>query len=248
MKIRAAIIDDENHGIKTIEHLLAKHCPEVEIVFTTNQSVKAKELLEVHSPDLVFLDIEMPLMNGIELLQQFKPIPFKVIFTTAYDQYAIKAIRLNALDYLLKPVDKTELRNAVDEFINNNLQTTSEQIQQLEHLQKSRIMDTLALSTQQGLHFVKLTDIMLLEAVSCYTNIILQDGSKHLISKTLAVLEEVLQDNPSFFRTHKSSIVNLQYIKQYIRGEGGEIILQNDTRISISRNKKQEFLNLFTKV
>lgn len=248
MKIKAAIIDDENHGIKTMEHLLAKHCPEVQIVFTCNQSTKAKPLLELHAPELVFLDIEMPMMNGIELLQQFNPIPFKVIFTTAYDQYAIKAIRLNALDYLLKPVDKTELRNAVDEFINNNLETTAEQVQQLEHLQKSRILDTLALSTQQGLHFVKLADIMLLEAVSCYTNIVLKDGSKHLVSKTLAVLEEVLHDNPIFFRPHKSSIVNLQFIKQYIRGEGGEIVLQNDTRISISRNKKQEFLGLFTKV
>jgi two-component system LytT family response regulator len=248
MKIKVAIIDDENHGIKAMEHLLGKHCPEVDIVFTTNQSTKAKSLLELHKPDLIFLDIEMPLMNGIELLQQFNPIPFKVIFTTAYDQYAIKAIRLNALDYLLKPVDKIELRLAVDEYINSKVATSVDQVQQLEHLQKSRILDTLALSTQQGLHFVKLADIMLMEAVSCYTNIILKDGTKHLVSKTLAVLEEVLQDDPSFFRPHKSSIVNLQFIKQYIRGEGGEIVLQNDTRISISRNKKQEFLAMFTKV
>jgi len=246
--IKAAIIDDEYHGINALQHLIHKYCPEVEVVFTTQHSLDAPALFEQHKPALVFLDIEMPLQNGIELLQQFSTLPFKVIFTTAYDQYAIQAIRLNALDYLLKPVDRQELRAAVDKYLQNELQTTPLQVAELQRMQHEKVLDTIALSTGQGLTFVKLADIMLLEAISCYTSIIMKDGTKHLVSKTLALFEEALDGQPGFFRAHKSYMVNLKFIKQYLKGEGGEIILQNDQSIALSRNKKQEFLALFTKV
>lgn len=246
--IKAAIIDDEYHGINALQHLVRKYCPEIEIVFTTQHSPDAPALLEKHKPNLVFLDIEMPLQNGIELLKQFSTLPFKVIFTTAYDQYAIQAIRLNALDYLLKPVDRQELRAAVDKYIQNELLTTPVQVAELQRMQHEKVLDTIALSTSQGLTFVKLADIMLLEAVSCYTSIIMKDGTKHLVSKTLALFEEALEGQAGFFRAHKSYMVNLKFIKQYLKGEGGEIILQNNQAIALSRNKKQEFLALFTKV
>jgi two-component system, LytTR family, response regulator len=245
--IKAIIIDDEKHCIITLQHLLKKH-GEVEVLATTQDSTEAKALIEKHEPQIVFLDIEMPQLNGFDVLNQFETIPFKVVFTTAYDQYALKALRLNALDYLLKPIAAEDVATVIEKFKNNEIDTTKSQAQNLHLFNNKRMQDTIALSTQQGLLFVKLDDMMYLEADSCYTKIIMQEKTKHIASKTLAAFEEVLQDNTIFFRPHKSYIVNLKFIKQYIRGEGGELIMQDGVSIAVSRNKKQEFLNLFMKV
>jgi two-component system, LytTR family, response regulator len=245
--IQAIIIDDEKHCIITLQHLLKKFA-DIEVVATTQNSAEAKDLIELHKPQLVFLDIEMPALNGFDVLNLFDHIPFKVVFTTAYDQYALKALRLNALDYLLKPVAKEDIEQVIIKYKNNEIDTTKSQAQNLHLFNNGRMQDTIALSTQQGLLFVKIEDIAYLEADSCYTKIWMQDKTKYLASKTMAAFEEVLQDNPIFFRPHKSYIVNLKYIKQYIRGEGGELIMQDGVSIAVSRNKKQEFLNLFTKV
>jgi len=245
--IKAIIIDDEKHCIITLEHLL-KQNKNVMVVATTQDSTKALELIEEHQPDLVFLDIEMPKMNGFDVIAQFNPVPFKVVFTTAYDQYALKALRLNALDYLLKPIDEDEIAIALDKFKNQEAAITTEQVQNLHLFTNGKLQDTIALSTQEGLLFVKIDNIMYLEASSNYTMIVMHDKSKHLASKTLATFEEVLQDNTLFFRSHKSNIVNLKFIKQYIRGEGGELIMLDGKNIPLSRTKKQEFLDLFTRV
>ncbi len=245
--IKVFIIDDEKHAIITLQYALQKF-DDIQILGSTQKSTMAKELIELNRPDLIFLDIEMPFMNGFELLEQFENINFKVIFTTAYNQYAIKALRMNALDYLLKPIDNDELRASLDKYVNNEILTTNDQIQQLSQFNSGKILDTLALSTQEGLHFVKVDQIMYLEASGCYTYIFMNDGAKHLVSKNLAIFEEVLKDNNLFFRPHKSHIINLKCIKQYIRGEGGELIMQNNSSITLSRNKKQEFLGLFHKV
>jgi two-component system LytT family response regulator len=245
--IKAIIIDDEKHCIITLEHLL-KQNKNITVVATTQDSTKALELIEEHQPDLVFLDIEMPKMNGFDVIAQFNPVPFKVVFTTAYDQYALKALRLNALDYLLKPIDEEEIAIALDKFKNQEAAITTEQVQNLHLFTNGKLQDTIALSTQEGLLFVKIDDIMYLEASSNYTMIVMHDKSKHLASKTLATFEEVLQDNTLFFRSHKSNIVNLKFIKQYIRGEGGELIMLDGKNIPLSRTKKQEFLDLFTRV
>ena len=245
--IKVILIDDERHALVTLQHALQKF-DDVEIVATTQKSTEAKALIEQHQTDLIFLDIEMPFLNGFEVLEQFEEIRFKVVFTTAYNQYAIKALRMNAMDYLMKPIDHKELREALDKYLNNELVTTQEQVQQIATFNTGKMLDTLALSTQEGLHFVKTDDIMFLEASGCYTYIYMNNNIKHLVSKNLAVFEEVLKDNPIFFRPHKSHVINLKYIKQYIRGEGGELIMQNNSSITLSRNKKQEFLGLFHKV
>jgi two-component system, LytTR family, response regulator len=245
--IKAIIIDDEKHCIITLQHLLSKFA-DVEVLATSQKSIEAKALIEKHEPQIVFMDIEMPELNGFDVLNLFEHIPFKVVFTTAYDQYALKALRLNALDYLLKPIAKEDIEEVLGKFKNNEMDTTKSQAQNLHLFNNGRMQDTIALSTQQGLLFVKIADIMYLEAESCYTKIWMQDKSKYLASKTLAAFEEVLQDNAIFFRPHKSYIVNLKCIKQYIRGEGGELIMEDGVSISVSRNKKQEFLNLFMKV
>jgi two-component system, LytTR family, response regulator len=245
--IKAIIIDDEKHCIVTLEHLIAQ-LDTISIVAATQNSTEAKSLIEEHQPDIVFLDIEMPEMNGFDVINQFEKLPFKVIFTTAYDQYALKALRLNALDYLLKPIDINDVKEALTKYKNKELSISKDQIQNLHVFTNGKMQDTIALSTQQGLLFVKIDDIMYLEASSCYTYIVMSDKTKHLASKTMATFEEVLNDNALFFRTHKSHIVNLKFIKQYIRGEGGELIMQDGNNIALSRNRKQEFLNLFKKI
>ena len=245
--INVLIIDDENHCIITLQHLLSDF-KNVAVLATTQDSTKAKELVEQHKPDLVFLDIEMPILNGFDVLNQFGTIPFKVVFTTAYDQYAIKALKLNALDYLLKPIDYNDIEQVLEKFKAEEMHISKDQLNHLHQFVNGKMQDTIALSTQEGLHFVKIDEIMYLEASSCYTYIVMNDKTKHLASKTMANFEEVLQDNSLFFRAHKSHIVNLKFIKQYIRGEGGEIIMQDGKNVALSRNKKQEFLSLFKKV
>ncbi|CAM3794426.1 LytTR family DNA-binding domain-containing protein [Flavobacterium branchiophilum] len=247
MMTKVLIIDDEKHCIITLEHILAD-MENVSIVATTQDSTKAKELIEKHLPDIIFLDIEMPVLNGFDLLAQFTHLPFKVVFTTAYDQYAIKALKINALDYLLKPIDQKDIEQVLEKFNAQELNLTKDQLKHLHQFINGKMQDTMALSTQDGLHFVKIDEIMYLEASSCYTYIIMNDKTKHLASKTMINFEEVLQDNSLFFRAHKSHIINLKFIKQYIRGEGGEIIMQDGKNIALSRNKKQEFLSLFKKV
>jgi two-component system, LytTR family, response regulator len=245
--IKAFIIDDEKHCIVTLEHLLKKH-PQVQLVGTTQDSTLAKDLILQHEPHLVFLDIEMPQQNGFDVLQQFDTLPFKVVFTTAYDQYALKALRLNAFDYLLKPIAANDIAEVLTKYENNEIDTSKSQAQNLHLFNSGKMQDTIALSTQQGLLFVKIEDIAYLEADSCYTKIWMQDKTKYLASKTLSNFEDVLMDNAVFFRPHKSYIVNLKFIKQYIRGDGGELIMHNGVSIAVSRNKKQEFLDLFMKV
>lgn len=245
--INAIIIDDEKHCIVTLSYVL-EQIEDINLIATTQDSTKAKELIEKHNPNLVFLDIEMPILNGLDLLSQFEEINFKVVFTTAYDQYAIKALKMNALDYLLKPIELEDVEQAIEKYNLKELQTTKEQVSHLKQFHSSKLQDTLALSTQTGLLFIKIENIMYLQASGCYTYIIMDNKTKHLASKTMGNFEEVLLDNPLFFRAHKSHIINLRFIKQYIRGEGGEIIMKDDYNIALSRNKKQEFLNLFTKV
>jgi two-component system, LytTR family, response regulator len=245
--VKVIIIDDEKHCIETLQHHLLK-IKDVEIVAMTQHSTDAKKLIQLHLPHLIFLDIEMPLLTGFDLLQQVDEINFKIVFTTAYDQYAIKALKLNALDYLLKPISKKDIEGVIEKYKNNDIINSTEQINHLHQFINGKMQDTIALSTLEGLQFIKLDDIMYLDANNGYTNIILCNQSKLLASKNMSTFEDVFDGNPIFFRAHKSNIINLKFIKQYIRGEGGEIIMQDNTSIALSRNKKQEFLAMFKRV
>ncbi len=246
--INVFLIDDEKHCTSTLQFLLEQN-EEVAIIGVQNDARKALEILKKKEVDLVFLDIEMPFMNGFELLSQWDEVPFKTIFTTAYNQYAIKALRMNALDYLLKPIDAEDLNNALNKYKTASIEPINNgQLQNLHLFNNGKMQDTIALSTLQGLIFVKIEEIMYLEASSCYTYIILKNNTKHLASKTMANFEDILSDNALFFRAHKSYLVNLKFIKEYIRGEGGDLIMQDDKLIPLSRNKKQEFLGMFKKV
>lgn len=152
------------------------------------------------------------------------------------------------MDYLLKPIDPNELKTALDKFRHEQIFTTDEQIAHLNQFKINQLSNKLALSTNKGLVFIKIKDIMYFDADGSYTHVVMSNRDQHLVSKSLANFEEVLADNPLFFRSHKSSLVNLSFIKKYIRGEGGELIMMNDKSINLSRNKKQEFLNFFKKI
>lgn len=245
--IKSIIIDDEKHCLITLQHLL-QITGEVEILSCIQKSCEAEQAIRELKPDLVFIDIEMPNLNGFEVLSQFEDFPFKVIFTTAYHQYAIRALKMNALDYLLKPISLEDIRGVMEKYKANKIEIGKSQISNMYKFSYEGFQDTIALSVQEGLIFVKLSEIIYIEGSRSYSTITMMDNKQHVVSKNLLVFEEVLAEHSFFFRPHKSFLVNLKFIKQYIRGEGGEIIMVNGKNIAISRGKKQEFLGLFQKI
>lgn len=247
---KAIIIDDEAKGRLALRQKLADYCPQIKVIAEADNGQEGILLIEHHKPDVIFLDIEMPRMNGFDMLKEIKEKNFHIIFTTAYDQYAIKAIKYAAFDYLLKPIDIEELKSTVAKIDiaqqqtelekNNQTKRQVELIQQnIEHPKKQ--FNKLAIPTSEGLMFYDIHDIIHLEANSNYTNIYFTDKTKILASKTLKDFEELLPQDV-FFRTHHSHLINLNYIKRYIKGDGGQIELQNGTYVDVSRRKKDEFL------
>ena len=190
----------------------------------------------------------MPDLNGFEVLDRFESFSFKVVFTTAYDQYAIKALKMNALDYLLKPISAEDVELVLEKFKANRIQSGKNQISNVYKFSGDNLQDTIALSVQEGLVFVKLDEVLYIEGGGSYSTIVMKNNERHMVSKNLSLFEEVLTDHPLFFRSGKSYLVNLRHIKQYIRGVGGEIVMSDGKNISISRGKKQEFLSLFHKI
>lgn len=241
--ITAVIIDDEAKGRLALREKIAAYCPQVKIIAEAGNGQEALLLIQHHKPQLIFLDIEMPRMNGFEMLNELPEKDFHVIFTTAYDQYAIKAIKYSAFDYLLKPVDIDELKFAVDKLEEKENGQTKKQVellqQNIQHPKKQ--FHKLAIPTLEGLLFYEIKDIIHLEANSNYTNIYLTDKSKITASKTLKEFEELLPED-IFFRVHHSHLINLHYIKRYIKGDGGQIELQNGIFVDVARRKKDEFL------
>lgn len=247
--LNAVIIDDEEHCIKTLAWTLDQYCSsDIHVMGRYTKPLEGLTAIETSPPDLLFLDVEMPGLSGIQLLEKLTMIRFEVIFTTAYDSYAIKAIKLNALDYLLKPIDKDELMEAVNRVKNKKAAMIEAQGSTEEKFQKDRGVNKIALSTLAGLQFIQPDDVVRIEGESNYCNFFLKDNKKILLSKKLGDAEALLKNNQSFFRAHKSHIINLKYVDKYIRGEGGEIIMQDGTSITLSRSKKEEFLQFFSKI
>jgi len=243
--IKTIIIEDEAKSRSSLRQKLKEYCPSIDIVAEAEDGLEGISLIEKHKPQLVFLDIEMPKINGFEMLNAIKEKNFNIIFTTAYDQYAIKAIKYAAFDYLLKPVDIEELRAAVSRADINETRQTKNQIellhQNMQHPKK--LLNKLAIPTLEGLLFYDINDIIQLEANSNYTNIFFNNKTKILASKTLKEFEELLPEG-IFFRVHHSHLINLNYIKRYIKGDGGQIELQNGKYVDVSRRKKEEFLKM----
>jgi len=245
--IRAVLIDDEPNNIHTLQQLLELYCPLVEVIGTGDNMPSGREVITHTQPDLVFLDIEMPYGNAFELLNSLSPVSFEVIFVTAFDNYALNAIKYSALDYLLKPINIKELQGAVQKAADKvNMQSMHKRIDTLLfNLQQPRnTYQRLALPTQEGLTFIHTADCMRFESSSNYTYVHLKNKSRIVTTKALAEFEEILNKD-QFTRIHRSHIVNHLFIKKYHRGRGGYIEMEDGTTIEVSTRKKDEFLAKF---
>lgn len=241
--INAVIIDDEHYASQALMTLLKKHCPEVSVAAVCNNSKEAVKIIRELRPQLVFLDIEMPYLNGFELLEILAPVPFDCIFTTSYDQYAIKAIRFSALDYLLKPVDPEELKAAVARVTGKRSASLQQQMELLlsRFQQPQPMVDRIALPTLEGLQIIPVDSILYCTSSSNYTIFNLTDSQKLIISRTLKEIEEMLEDY-HFLRVHHSYLVNLKEVRKYNRGEGGSLLMSDGATVDVSRSRKEMLL------
>jgi two-component system LytT family response regulator len=240
---KAIIIDDEPYCCEILAAMLESDCPDVEVINICTNGRDALSAIKRHPPDVVFLDVEMPRMNGFEMLEQLSSIKFHLIFTTSYDQYALKAIRFSAVDYLLKPIDREELKKAVQK-VNDRIQAPVPQ--QLEILLEkirypAKPINKIALPTMEGLQMVPVDDIISCESDDNYTSIQLKNSKKMLVTRTLKDMEEILEQH-SFVRVHRFYIINLNEIEKYIKGEGGYLVMSDGNTIDVARNKKEVLL------
>lgn len=239
--IRSLIVDDEPDNRLTMHTLLTKFCKDVEVVAEAGTVKEAVAKINSTKPDVVFLDIEMPQENGFQLFRYFTDIDFEVIFTTAYDEYAVKAFRYSAIDYLLKPINLEELREALTRVSNSDMQPELNKIrlQTLEY-NLDHSFQKIALPVLNGFEFINTNDIIHLKADNNYT-IVHTTNSKHLVSKTLRDFEIMLTPS-NFFRVNRSNLINLNFLKRYIRNKSPLIELTNGTQIKLPLARKQTFL------
>lgn len=238
--MKAILIDDDERNLTTLKEKLTRHCPMVTVIALCDSGEKGMIAIEELQPDLVFLDIEMPVMNGFNMLEQLSNRNFELIFVTAYDHYAIRAIRFSAIDYLLKPVNVVELTAAVDRSVQRIKQKkTNPQIEYLLELLHKK-QKHIAIPATDGLQFISIDEIIYLEANQNYTHIFLPK-QKFVVSRGLGEVEELLPSD-TFIRIHHSYVVNKNAIDRYIRGEGGQVILKNGIALDVSKRRKLFFL------
>lgn len=252
MEINCIIIDDELNNIENLKRILENQCKEVNVVGTAANADHAFQKINVYNPDLIFLDIQMPVKSGFDLLKMFREIHFEIVFITAYDKYGIQAIKFSALDYLLKPIVVEDLKLAV-----NKAKSRITQKQQnlnienlLEYLKRGQSeTPKIALPTLSEVYYVKTNEIIRCEALDNYTSFFLHDGERILVCKPLKEYAEILLPF-QFIRTHQSHLVNIHFIKSYLKEDGGKLLMRDLTKIPISRQKRnvvKEALNCFAK-
>lgn len=247
--LRVVIIDDEADAVKFIEGIITEYCPNLEIAGTAHSAREGVSVISQTNPDLVFLDVQMPHGSGFDLLSSFPVKSFDVIFITAYNHYAIQAIKFSAIDYILKPVNISELIEAVNKVEQkrvskeySNLNYTS----LLENL-KAPVPSKLAIPTNDGIEYLNTSEIIRIEADRSYSWFFLTDNRKHLVSRNLKEYQELLQDL-NFFRPHNSHLINMIFVKKFIRHEGGYIEMTDGSNVPISRGKRDLFLMQMAKI
>ena len=237
--IRSIIIDDEQHCVRSLLKDLQQHCPSIELADACYSAKEGIMAIKKYQPDLVFLDVEMPWMNGFEMLEILGEINFSIIFTTAHDEFAAKAFRISAVDYLLKPIDAGDLKSAVQKVERkldegNNLQHISNLLLNIRH---PSIEQKIALPQREGYEFVEVSAIVYCHAEGAYTKVFIREKRPMLISRSLGDVEELLP--PEIFqRIHHSSLVNITYISQFLRSDGGYVVLKTGEKLSVSKTKK----------
>jgi two-component system, LytTR family, response regulator len=242
LNIRALLIEDEPEGLENIKNLLAKYCPEVEVVATGGSNADLLRLASEENEnkyDVAFLDISLPDGLVFNALKQFDEIPFDVIFVTAFNQYALRAFEFSAIHYVLKPIEGEALMQAVSRIRRRNRETKEriEVLQQNFNPTAPNAFEKIGISGLDGVHFVRLRDIVRLEAADNYTHFMMKGGERITASRTIKAFEDTLVQL-GFVRVHKKHVVNMNYMKTYIKGEGGYLVLENGETVEVSRRKK----------
>ncbi|MEA3446250.1 MAG: LytTR family DNA-binding domain-containing protein [Bacteroidota bacterium] len=245
--LKTIIIDDEVHIRQTLEKIISKYCQNIKLVATAHSVESGVAAIRKYKPDLILLDIKMNDGTGFDLLKKLDPIDFKIIFITAYDQYAIRAFKFAAIDYLLKPVDPFDLRDAVgraEKLHQKNFDTQLKTLQENLKTNGAGTKRNIILKTQDNIHLVKVSEINYCESDGSYTNIYLIGGNKIMVSSTLKDYDEILHDS-GFFRVHKSFLINLRHIRRFEKAEGGYVILENESKIPVASRKREDLLEMF---
>lgn len=245
-----AILEDEKHQQEILMNLLQENFPDLKVISIISSVAEGRELLPKIRPDLVFMDVMLPPETSFDLLGELPTIPFEIIFTTSFEEYAVKAFRLSAVDYLVKPMVKDEFVRAVEKFKQRRTsKATNEHIQLLlENIQTTSLEYTkIALPTLTGYLFIKVNDIVRCESDNTYTTFFTTDKRKIVVSKTLKECEQMLSEY-RFYRVHNSHLINLRYLTEYIKGEGGIVKMTDGSQIDVSRRRKDEFMQVLKKV
>ncbi|OFY53955.1 MAG: hypothetical protein A2X22_01640 [Bacteroidetes bacterium GWF2_49_14] len=239
--IQAIIVDDEDNSLEALAILLQKYCPDVQVIGSAQTVASAIELIDNLKPELVFLDIALPDGQGFEVLEEVGHSGFEVVFTTAYDQYALKAFDFSALDYLLKPISAEKLQQAVERFEKiRKEESFGDRVAVLKDSLNNH-NERIILSSMDGFDVYKIADIVRCEANGSYTTFYIKGGQRIITSKTLNNFERLLADL-SFVRVHSKHLINLEYVKKYISGRGGYIVFEDGTQVDVSERKKKEFI------
>ena len=243
--LKTILVDDELNSLQNLQYKIQEYCPSIRVVGQTQNPEEAIRLIQLYKPDVIFLDIEMPKMSGFKMLEQIPEVDFEVIFITAYNHYAINAIRISAFDYLVKPVAIEDLQHTVERLGTFSVRKSKERADVLKkNLANPKTQeDQIAVPTNDGLEFIQIKQIIRIESSSNYSKLFLLNGQYLLVTRQLKDFEELLQDY-RFYRVHHSHLINLNYIARYIRGDGGQITMRNGDIIDVSRRKKEVFLKL----
>ncbi|MCS6795962.1 MAG: LytTR family DNA-binding domain-containing protein [Raineya sp.] len=242
--LTAVIVEDETKARRVLESLLQEYHPEVQVLASVDSVPEGVKAIQKHQPQIVFLDIEMPEYNGFQLFDFIHDINFDVIFTTAYQEYALKAFEFSATAYLLKPLQIDKLAQAIEKVKEKLGKNTQERIEILKKTWSQEKITKIALPIAEGFLFAEINDIMYLQAEGAYTHLILRDKRRFTVSKNIKNFEDLLKIE-IFFRPHRSYIINLNAVKQYYRQDGGYVVMENGDSISISKEKKDEFLQAY---
>jgi two-component system, LytTR family, response regulator len=247
--MKAILVDDEKDSLKILEALIKKCAPEIEVIASCFDPQEAITKIKNLKPQIVFLDVEMRGMTGFDLLNQVTIKNFEVIFTTSHEHFALKALKAGAIDYLMKPVQADDLQQAVRKVIAKQTSGSSQQFEMLMNYfkpQKPKVR-RVALTASDHLVFVDTNDIVYCESDSNYTTFYLTKGEKVIISKTLKDVEEILEGD-DFFRIHASYLVNMKHVTKFTRGDSGYVVMSNDQQLAVSRKKKDEFFEMFSRL
>lgn len=245
--ITAIIIDDEKNAQEVLAWQIKQYCPQIELLGCAGNVADGIKMIHETDPQLLFLDIEMPVQNGFDLLEAFENPNFDIIFTTAYNQYAIKAFKFSAFDYLLKPIDADDLKNAVIRYAGKKGHSVKEQLKVLAAQLQYKSPNRIAIPSNDGLMMVKPEQIVRCESESNYTKVFLDTKQKIVVAKTLKDMEDVLTGF-GFYRIHHSHLVNLTHVQSYIRSDGGYVMMSDGTHITVARNRRSGFIDQFSKI